>query len=210
MVDDLPDPPPRVVLSDTQTTTMAARERPELRAAAERLEQARAGEGVAKAQLLPNILGVATYQHTEGQSTFQPKNAWFVGATLTWDVFDWGKGWSGVKEARARSSQADLGRQSLADQVAFDARRRLVETRAAFDSLDLASSGLAAAEEAYRIQSVRFAEGAATTTDLIDAEADVFRARSSHAQTRYDYYLAQAALARAVGRMPLELNGRTP
>jgi outer membrane protein TolC len=57
---------------------------------------------------------------------------------------------------------------------------------------------------------VRFAEGAATTTDVIDAEADVSRARNSAAQSRYDYYLAQAALARAVGRMPLELDRRTP
>jgi outer membrane protein len=210
VVDDLPDPPVRIVLDEDQATTLALRERPELRAATERLEQAMAGRSVAKAALLPNILGIGTYQRTEGQSTFQPKNALFVGATLSWDVWDWGKRWSGVKEAEAKANQAAIARRVQGEQVAFDAGRRLIETRTAFDTLALASSGLAAAEEAYRIQSVRYAEGAATTTDLIDAETDVFRARSSHAQSRYDYYLAQAALARAVGRMPQDLNGRTP
>jgi outer membrane protein len=209
VVDDLPDPPPRLALADGETTALALRERPELRAAEERLAQAQAGRSVAKSQLLPNILGVATYQHTEGQSTFQPKNAWFVGATLSWDIWDWGKRWSGVKEAEARANQAAIGRRTLGDQIAFDAQRRLIEARTAYDSLGLARSALEAAEEAYRIQSVRYAEGAATTTDLIDAEADVSRARSANAQSRYDYYLAQAALARAVGRMPLALAAET-
>jgi outer membrane protein len=205
VVDDFPDPPPRLVMEDSETAAAALRERPELRAASERLEQAKAGRSVAVSQLLPNILGVGTYQHTEGQSTFQPKDAWFVGATLSWDIWDWGKRWSAVKEAEARANQAAIGRKSLGDQVAFDAQRRLVEARTAYDTLGLARSGLEAAEEAYRIQSVRYAEGAATTTDVIDAEADVSRARSSYAQSRYDYYLAQAALARAVGRMPQTL-----
>jgi outer membrane protein len=210
VVDDFPDPPPRLVTSDSETAAAALRDRPELRGASERLEQARAGRAVAVSQLLPNILGVATYQHTEGQSTFQPKNAWFVGATLSWDIWDWGKRWSGVKEAEARANQAALGRRTLGDQVAFDAQRRLVEARAAYESLALARSGLEAAEEAYRIQSVRYAEGAATTTDVIDAEADVSRARSSYAQSRYDYYLAQATLARAVGSLPIAMNRRNP
>ena len=193
-----------------ETAAAARRERPELRAASERAEQAKAGRAVAVSQLLPNIMGVATYQHTEGQSTFQPKNAWFVGATLSWDIWDWGKRWSGVKEAEAKALQASLGQRALGDQIAFDAQRRLVEARTGYETLALARSGLEAAEEAYRIQSVRYAEGAATTTDVIDAEADVSRARSSYAQSRYDYYLAQAALARAVGRLPLALNRRNP
>jgi outer membrane protein len=210
VVDDLPDPPPRLVLDSGQASQLALQDRPELRAATQRAQQAAAGRSVAKAALLPNILGIATYQHTEGQSTFQPKNAWFVGATLTWDLWDWGKNWNAVREAGARANQAAIGRRALGEQVVFDAQRRLIETRTAFDSLGLARSALEAAEEAYRIQSVRYAEGAATTTDVIDAEADVSRARNSHAQSRYDYYLAQAALARAVGRMPLELDRRTP
>jgi outer membrane protein len=205
VVDDFPDPPPTLVMADGDSAAVARRERPELRAASERASQARAGRAVAMSQLLPNILAVGTYQHTEGQSTFQPKNAWFVGATLSWDLWDWGKRWSGVKEAEARARQAEIGQQMLGDQIAFDAQRRLVEARTAFDSLAVARSGLEAAEEAYRIQSVRYAEGAATTTDVIDAEADVSRARSSYAQSRYDYYLAQTALARAVGRSPLAL-----
>jgi outer membrane protein len=208
-VDDLPDPPPPLTVTDRQAAEAASKERPELRASRERTLQARAGRQVAIAQLLPNILAVATYQNTHGQSTFQPINAWFVGATLSWDLWDWGHNWSAVKEAEGKANQAALGGAMLVDQIAFDAQRRVLEARTAYDTIAVAHSALDAAEEAHRIQTVRFAAGAATTTDLLDAETDVSRARSGYAQSRYDYYLAQAALARALGRLPGVDNTRT-
>lgn len=202
IVDEFPDPPTPLVIDETSAKKMASAERPELVAARERAAQAQAGRSVAKAQLLPNINGLLTYQHAEGQGTFQPKNAWFVGATLAWDIWDWGKNWSGVKEAEARSNQAAIGSNALLDQILFEAERRVREARTAFDTIAVAKSALQAAEEAYRIQSVRYAEGAANTTDLLDAETDVSRARSGYTQARYDYYLSQAGLARAVGQLP--------
>jgi outer membrane protein TolC len=201
-VDDLPDPPPPLAVGDREAVETATRERPEIRAARERAEQARAGKGVAISNLLPNINGVLSYQHTEGQAAFQPKNAWFVGGTLSWDLWDWGTNWNGVKEAQGKANQAAIGAAVLVDQVAFDAQRRLLEARTAYETIAVARSALQAAEEAHRIQTVRFGAGAATTTDVLDAEADVTRARSGYAQARYDYYLAQAGLARAVGRLP--------
>jgi outer membrane protein len=201
-VDDLPDPPPPLTVTERDAVALAASERPELRAARERSEQARAGREVALSNILPNILAVGTYQNTQGQATFQPKNAFFAGATLSWDLWDWGRNWKAVKEAEARANQAAIGAAVLNDQIAFDAQRRLLEARTAFETIGVARSSLEAAEEAHRIQTVRYGAGAATTTDVLDAEAEVTRARSGYAQARYDYYLAQAGLARAVGRLP--------
>jgi outer membrane protein len=210
VVDDFPDPPPPVRGRAGDVAARAAEHRPELRALRERAAQAEAGRGVAVAQLFPNVLAVGTYQHAEGMGPFQPKNAWFVGATLQWDVWDWGKTWKGVKEAEARAAQARIGAEALRDQIAFDARRRLLEVTTAYESLDAARAAREAAEEAYRLQSVRFNEGAATTTDVIDAETEVTRARNGYAQARYDYFLAQAALARAVGELPAPAQGVAP
>jgi outer membrane protein len=201
-VDDLPDPPPALTITDTQATQAATRERPELVAARERTAQAVAGRGVALAQLLPNIMAVGSYVNTQGQATFQPKNAFYVGATLSWDLWDWGHNWSAVREAEAKARQAAIGAALQGDQVIFDAQRRLLEARTAYQTIGVAGAALQAAEEAHRIQTVRYAGGAATTTDVLDAESDVTRARSGYAQARYDYYLAQAGLARAVGRLP--------
>jgi len=207
VVDDLPDPPVPMTWSEREVAAVASKERPELTGARERQAQAQANISVTRAQILPNIMATAVYQHTEGQATFVPKNAWFVGGTLSWDLWDWGKISSGVKEARHRANQASLAARTLQDQIVFEAQRRLLEARTAYETLAVARSALQASEEAYRIQSVRFGAGAATTTDVLDAETDVSRARSGYAQARYDYYLTQAALARAVGRLPAMTTG---
>jgi outer membrane protein len=199
--DDLPDPPPPLTLTAPEAGKLAAEGRPELQAARMRAEQAERGQDVARAQMYPNVNAVGTYQRNDGQA-FTPPNAWFVGATLSWDVWDWGKARADVREAGAKARQASIGADALADQIAFDAQRRLTDARTAYETLDVARAAQVAAEEAYRIQSVRYAQGAATTTDVLDAETDVSRARSNYAQARYDYYLAQASLARAIGRLP--------
>jgi outer membrane protein TolC len=61
---------------------------------------------------------------------------------------------------------------------------------------------LRAAEEAYRLQTVKIAGGVATATDVIDAESEVARARAQEAVARYQYLIAWMALVRAVGQMP--------
>jgi outer membrane protein len=202
VVDDLPDPPTPVTLSQKDALADAKATRPEIAAARERTSQATKSEEVATAQLFPNIVALGTYQHTEGQSTFQPKNAVFIGGSLSWDIWDWGKSWQNIKEAEFRSEQSRIGENMLHDQIAFDVRRRLSELHTTYASLDVARSALEAAEEAYRIQSVSYREGGATTTDVLDTETEVSRARSTYAQARYEYYLATAGLARAVGQLP--------
>jgi outer membrane protein TolC len=203
VVDDLPDPPPPPrALSDEALRAAASRGRPELTGLRERIVQADLGRGVALSQLLPNVMAIGTFQHAEGAGPFQPKNAWFVGATLQWDIWDWGKSWKAVKEAEARAAQARVGALALTEQIAFDARRRLIDVTTAHESLEATAAAITAAEEAFRLQTVRWNGGAATTTDVLDAEADVTRARNGRAQARFDYFLAQAALARALGEAP--------
>jgi outer membrane protein TolC len=209
VVDDLPDPPPPFVLREPEAVQIASSDRPEIDAARERVEQAVANRGVALARMLPNVNAVSTYQHTEGQAAFQPKDAWFIGGVLSWDVWDWGRNWRGVREAEARAGQAAFNAEALRKQVAVEAQRTLVDLRTADEALQPARAELEAAEEAYRIQSVRYAQGAATTTDLIASEVEVLRARSGYAQARTDVYLSQVALARALGRMPLTI-GSSP
>lgn len=203
VADDFPNPPSPPTLTEADVAATAGADRPELSSAAARTQQAEGARIVALAQWLPNVMAVGNYQHIEGQGPFQPRNAWYIGATLTWDVWDWGKTQDAVKEAAARAGQSHLAERALRNQILSDARRRLLETKAAFASLEPARTSLVAAEEAHRIQTVRYEKGVASTTDIIDAETDVTRARSAYAQARYDYYLAQANLARAAGALPL-------
>jgi outer membrane protein len=202
VVDDLAEPAPPIPWTEEKAIETARLNRPELRGAERRIEQARGAKQIAKSGYLPNINGVATYQHNEGNGEFSTKDSAFVGVTLQWDLWDWGKTRASVSEAAARERQARIGLDAAADGIVFDVRRRYLEARTAHETLAVAKSALTASEEAYRITSVRFKEGAATTTDVLDAETDVARARTGYTVARYDYFIARAGLARAIGELP--------
>lgn len=208
VVDDFPDPPPPMLASERDVQTQAIQNRPEIKGNALRIEQAQKSKTVAWAGWLPNLQGIANYQHTEGQGPFQEPDAWYIGLTLNWDIWDWGKTLSGVREADARILQAQSTAELASQQIALEARQRLLEAKAAYESLAPARSSQEAAEETHRIQTLRYTEGTANTTDVIESETDLYRARAGYAQSRYDYYLAQAALARAVGLIPSDKLGK--
>jgi outer membrane protein TolC len=183
----------------------AVRGRPDLAASRLRAEQARRGVDVALAELFPNVSAVSTFQHNEGGGTFQPKNAWYAGLTLQWDVWDWGYDWNNYKRASVTAEQARLAAGRLADRAGLEVDNAALDAQTSYQALDAAAVGLRAAEEALRIQNQRYAEGKATTTDLLAAETEATTARLAVSTARFAYFASIVALARAAGRMPEEL-----
>lgn len=208
VTDAFPQEPPSIPWNEDQAIEAARRNRPELAAAVARSSQAAKAVKVARASYFPNISAIATYQHAEGAGTLQPANAWFGGLTLQWNVWDWGKTRGQVDEAAARQRQSQLALGAQTDQMVFDVRRRHIEAVTSREAIAVARAGLTAAEEAYRIQSIQFEAGTATTTDLLDSETELARARSNAAIARFDYIIALATLARTVGELPA--TGKAP
>ncbi|HTM19031.1 MAG TPA: TolC family protein [Kofleriaceae bacterium] len=203
--DDLPETPPPPPIDEEGAARGALAMRPEQRAARAHIEQAVRGRNIARANYFPNISAIGQVQRNQGVSTLQPENSWFVGVNLTWDIWDWGKTRHTVAEAQSRRVQAEIAAQAGSRQIAFDARRRAREAALAYQSLAAAQSAVRAAEEAYRIRGIALGQGEATTTDVLDAENEVARARVQAVVARYDYYLALTALARATGGTPVPM-----
>ncbi len=200
-VDNFPETlqPPSV---DETQAVAAALNRPSLRAADARAVQAKGASDLAYSNMLPSINAIAQADHTEGQGTFALKNSWFVGITLSWNVWDWGTNYNDMKAADQQVLAARLTARRDRDKVSLEVRSAVRAARAAYAKLDAAKRGAAAAEEAYRIQSVRFKEGALTTTDLLSAQVDVTRARGSLALARFEYLSAVVSVRRAMGQQP--------
>jgi outer membrane protein TolC len=194
--------PPAIAWTEDAAVERAKSNRPERRVAAARAKQADVGVDVARANYLPSINAIATYTHSEQGGPFQIKDSAFVGLQLEWNLWDWGKRGAEVAEARAVRRQAERARDALDQQLAFDVRSKWLAASAKRKTLDVAASALEAAEEAYRLQSVKIQGGAATSTDVIDAEAEVARARAQATIARYQYLIAWMALGRAVGQVP--------
>ena len=194
-----PTPPP---WAEAEVVDLVRRRRPEIEAARHRSDQAASARSLARWKLAPNILALATFQHDEGGGVFAIKNSWFVGLTMEWTLWDWGHKWHAIDEAEIKQKQAQIAATRLEDQLILEARNHALSARTSFETIVVAEAGLAAAEEAFRLQTIRYAEGAATTTDLLDAETEVTRARLGYATTRYSYFLALVTLAQSIGEKP--------
>jgi outer membrane protein len=202
ITDDLPATPPTIALSLEQAIARGISARPELRAAREHIAAADNLVTSKKELYLPNVNAVGVYTHSTGVEPFQPANEEYVGLQVQWNVWNWGGTHDDISEAEHQRARAKLAAGSLAEHVRLDVRTRWLDAKAGLENLASAQTQVQAAEEAYRLTHVKYESSAATTTDVLDAETEVARARLRSALSRYDYYLALVALARAVGDIP--------
>lgn len=202
VTDDLPADAPPLAMTLDQAQARALAARPELRAARDRVASADAQQSAAHDRYYPDVRAVGVWAHLTGVQPFQPEDEEFLGVRLSWDVWDWGAIHQGVKEAEAHRSSAVATATALVDRIRVDVRQHWLSGKAAYDRIAVARTQQQTADEALRLQKVRFDAGAATTTDVLDAETEAARARLQFAIARYDYYLELVALARAVGDLP--------
>jgi outer membrane protein len=194
-----PDEQPQrdaVTLDQAQKT--AESQRIELVEVDKRLEQADKEVKVAYLKLAPQVSVVGAYIHNEG-SQFVQTNSAYIGAQATWDVWDWGTTTSGIGEAKARARQAALGRTRISDQIRLEVRRAYLELTAASEAMVVAHASVASAEENFRLVKKRYDASAATSFDVIDAEALLTQSRGQMQTALYDQLVARAALRRAMG-----------
>jgi outer membrane protein TolC len=126
--------------------------------------------------------------------------SWAAFASLSWSPNDLASGSSRAAQARADlvRTQADL--RAIEDALRLEVTRTYEAQKAARAAMEAALTGIAAAEESYRVRREQFRAGSAVATDVIDAEAELRRARLDLVNAAIDTRIAQARLERAVER----------
>jgi outer membrane protein len=195
------EPPPRSTFTIEEVERRAVAGRVESRELDAEIDQARTTVSGARARLLPSIDVVGNYAHNVG-SQFVQENALYIGATASWDVWDWGATSSGIGEAQGRVQQLLAARAKVDQTVRLDARQAYVDVQTAADGMDAAKTAVTSAEENFRLVTKRYEAAAATAFDVIDAEALVTQARGQMQTSLYDYLIACAALDRSAGIAP--------
>ena len=204
----------RALLPDTVTVPMAPEpipaglpsdlllQRPDVRAAARRLEAARQEMGVARAEMLPrlSLTGQGGTQSSALTDLVDPGQAFatFVGQ-LTAPLFQGGRLRANLDAAEARYRQQAASyeqtvltafREVKAALVAYDKqRRRFREVQRQVET----------AEDAFRTQQGRYERGVGDVLSLLDAERTLVQARTRRAGVRRAVVNARLALHRALG-----------
>jgi outer membrane protein TolC len=97
--------------------------------------------------------------------------------------------------------------EAIVDNIAFqvnEAYRNAVTARVGIDD---SRPAVDRASENYRLVQLRLLEGAATATEIADAQASLTRAQENNQNARYRYFIATERLeyAMGVGRTPSTL-----
>ena len=190
------------LLSDNAGSSYNPEQRPELAVIRSRIEQANAGESVARSRMLPEINAVFKWQGSEG-IYMEPDKAWMGGVLLSWNIWDWGSAYYGLDAAQARVLQAKSAQVKAMEGMRLEILQARVELDTSRTQLDVASGAVTQAEKNLESVQRRFEVQSIGSTDVLDAQVLLDRARFNEARTNYSVSRAYAKLRRAQGLDPV-------
>lgn len=189
-----------VISSDNQTLVAAAQaNRPEIKAL---IQTGAALAEVTKAEersLQPSLNLSVTASHNYNPGATSQASSTVGVVALTLPIFDSGVTRARVKQDRQVQEQNRIQRAQVSLGISLEVRQARTNLDNAKSRLDVATAQVASAEETYRLAVVRLNAGQGILLEVIDAEADLTRARTGLVSARYDYLTAYSDLQRAVG-----------
>lgn len=174
--------------------------RPDVLAAREMAGASRSRRHAAISAMLPEIGAVFTYEHNGGMGAIQPENQYFVGLTLSWNVWEWGASYYQVRASEAREQGAALRLDAQKDQAQLEMRSRALDVDEARRSHEVVVLERRQAAENLAVETARFEAGRATTNDLLRAQSLDVRAASDLVLAEMRVRESRLALRAAAGR----------
>jgi outer membrane protein TolC len=197
-------PPPESAAIATLIAT-ARQQRAERAALTKRVNAADERKAAAAAGRKPTIAVGGGFDYARPNPRIFPREAawresWDASINLNWPLFDGGRTRAEVAEAAAMARAAGERLAEFDAAVAVEVRQRLSELQSNRAAIDAATDAVRAAAEASRVVGDRFNAGVATSTDLLDAHVAQLQADLDRTQALANARLAEARLARALGR----------
>ena len=184
----------------------------DLRAAAERVQQARAQYGISGAALYPEIN--ATAQHVSnrtssiGQAVFVPRGTNLdvaytqVGLGLSWELDVWGRIRRLKEAALAEYLATEEARHGVQTSLVAEVTRAYFLLRAADLELEIAHKTQEIAKDGLRLTQLRHDAGAATGLDVSQAEQLLRTANAQIAASERAVGLAENEISLLLGHAP--------
>lgn len=188
-------------------------ERPEARAVvlAERIRERLLG--VARGESKPSLElnGAWGFSVREPSNFFDGDFAkWSASVTLRVPVFDGLRAAGRVAQARAERDKAAQDRVAVENQIRLEAKDAVDRLRVAGSVLEAAELNLSQAQKALEMTEANYRHGAATTLDVVDAQAALAFADSNRVEALFEHASARATLRHVMALDPLEPSAAEP
>jgi outer membrane protein TolC len=195
------EPVSTLSISELDVTAARARaleNRPDVREARLKVEQADLDRRAKKAERLPD-LSVAVSYSSYFNIDVMPTNLATAGVQLKWEPFDWGRKGRELASKTHTVEQARLAVRDAEDKVVVDVNTRfrtLVEKRAL---LNVAQMAQATSREKLRVKTNQYQVQAALLPDVLQLRAEQASSDDNYQQALLAFWTAKADFENAVG-----------
>lgn len=200
-VADLPAEP-AFNLSLGEALQLAVDNRDEFGVVLRGIASARLGVGVAQADYLPRVLVGGVGARLEGDRLKKQADIIEGGINIELALFEGGKRLGKLRSATAEVRAAIAQGKEVCDRIAYEVTVAYLGIDDARQRIGLSRTAAEQAVENLRVVRSLFEKGDATPTEVVDAELALTRAQQGYATALYDYQIALARLAYAVGLPP--------
>jgi len=128
-----------------------------------------------------------------------------IGLQITIPFFTGYRNTYQIQQAREQLDLQLATRDKLATDVALDVWTAYQELRTQGQALTTATELVASAQESYNVALARYRAGVGIITDLLNAQSALSSAQLQAIQARFNWNVAKAALAKAIGVLEPEL-----
>ena len=194
-------PPAAVSILDVDIRAARGRaldQRPDVRQARLRAEQAALDRQIKKTEWIPDVALAVSYNSNFNLDVL-PKNMASAGVQVKWEPFDWGRKGRELAVKSHAVDQAQLAVRDAEDRAVVeinDRFRKLGEARAL---LRVAEASQTAAREKLRVKTNQFQTQASLLSDVLHLRADVADSNDRYQQALSNFWTAKADFDRAVG-----------
>lgn len=192
---------PTAPLAELQV--QAAARNPTLLELRSRVASRRAAVSSEKASYLPRVSLVASRDWND-RTLGLAAPSYTVAGVLSWDIFDFGTRRGNVTQARGNLDSAEARARAYAQKLQVELDRTWRSAREAANRVVVSSTAVEQAGEAQRILKLRFGQGLATITALLDGQTRLEQAESDLLYARYQLCLSRAALLAQLGELDLD------
>lgn len=171
----------------------AVASRPEIAIGREAVAEARYGEEAARGELYPRIYVRGTVLRADSQG---PVTGWLVGAGIHLEekLYAGGSRTGEIHRSQAKVAGAGAGLQSILDSVGHEVNIAFQAIPTSQEQVRLGEITIKQARENLRLTVVRYNNGNATPTDVVDAQTVMIRAQTRYYAAVYHYLEGLARL----------------
>jgi outer membrane protein TolC len=187
-----------------ETDLLAARERalanrPEIREAKLRVDQAKLDKRIKKSEFIPDVSLTVNYATTISYPNFVPRSLSGVGVQVEWEVFDWGRRKHEVADKDKSITQANNSLLDTQSQVLMEVNahfRQMQETR---QMLTVAKLAQTQARANVQLVTYKYRLDAVLLKDVLLAQTVLANSDYDYQKALLAFWTAKADFEKAIG-----------